>query len=486
VVSRVTWGGVAWTALGLAILAASGAQAQNATAPVVVPAAPPPPVLVAPPAKPLTVADGQAIEEALAASPELAFPAGLRGGPQALANPNVDIRTSADAAFSKAAVTLAQDEHGLLPDPLAVDPNWALRAPYDASADFAAARAEDRIPAWAQGLARRNPIYTGLLAAQRRYRAIRAKGGWQELPTSLTLAHGAKGKEVLHLRARLAAEGYGAASDNPEFDHDLAGEVADFQTRHGLKPTGALNAATVVAMNVPVEARLKTLADNLERERWLPDQAPPDRIIADIAAAEVTLYLDDKPALVMRSIVGEPTRPTPLFVSHVSSIEFNPAWHVPTDIAKAELWPKEARAHGYLARHGFSVVNGMLVQHAGPSSSLGRIKFELPNPFSVYLHDTPGRALFAVDSRGRSHGCVRLEKPNDLAVALLSNQGWTLEKVNDTISKGDTRWVRPKTTVSVFLVYRTAEAPDGGPAIFRPDLYGWDDKLSTALAAASR
>jgi len=132
VVSRVTWGGVAWTALGLAILAASGAQAQNATAPVV----------VAPPAKPLTVADGQAIEEALAASPELAFPAGLRGGPQALANPNVDIRTSADAAFSKAAVTLAQDEHGLLPDPLAVDPNWALRAPYDASADFAAARAK--------------------------------------------------------------------------------------------------------------------------------------------------------------------------------------------------------------------------------------------------------------------------------------------------------------------------------------------------------
>jgi len=487
VVSRVTQGGVAWAVLGLALLAVSGARAQNVTAPVAVPAAPPPPMLPAPPAKPLTVADGQAIEQALAASPELAFPAGLRGGPEALANPNGDIRTSADAAFSKAAITLAQDEHGLLPDPLAVDPNWALREPYDAPADFAAARAEDRIPAWAQGLARRNPIYTGLLAAQRRYRAIRAKGGWQELPAGLTLARGAKGKDVLRLRARLAAEGYGdAASDNPDFDHDLAGLVADFQGRHGLKPTGALNAATVTAMNVPVEARLKTLADNLERERWLPDQAPPDRIVADVAAAEVTLYLDDKPALAMRSIVGEPTKPTPLFVSHVSSIEFNPAWHVPTDIAKAELWPKEARAHGYLARHGFSVVNGMLVQHAGPSSSLGRIKFELPNPFSVYLHDTPGRALFAVDARGRSHGCVRLEKPNDLAVALLSNQGWTLEKVNDTISKGDTRWVRPKTTVSVFLVYRTAEAPDGGPAIFRPDLYGWDDKLSTALAAASR
>ena len=479
--------------LGLALLATQsasahqGASEQNTPVPVVVLPAPPPAMPPPPLPLPLSVADGQAIEQALMAAPELAFPAGLQGGPDALANPNSDVRASADAAFTKAAVTLAEDEHGLLPDPAAIDPNWALRAPYDAAADFAAARAQGDIPAWAQGLARRNPIYTGLLAAQRRYRAIRARGGWQALPEGLTLGRGAKGKEVLRLRVRLAAEGYGDADKgNPDFDRELAAQVADFQTRHGLQPSGVLNAATVAALNVPVEARLKTLAANLERERWLPDQAPPDRIVADVAAAEVTLYDDDKPALVMRSIVGEPTRPTPLFASHVASIEFNPAWHVPTDIAKAELWPKEERAHGYLAKHGFSVVNGVLVQHAGPTSSLGRVKFDMPNPFSVYLHDTPGRALFAVDARGRSHGCVRLEKPNDLAVALLSGQGWTLEKVNDAIAKGDTRWVRPKTTVPVFLVYRTADAPDDGPAIFRPDLYGWDDKLNAALAAAPR
>jgi murein L,D-transpeptidase YcbB/YkuD len=288
---------------------------------------------------------------------------------------------------------------------------------------------------------------------------------------------------VERLRERLAAEGYGDAKGPANYDRALAGEVAEFQVRHELRPTGNLDAATTAAMNVPAATRLWSLAANLERERWLPDQLPPERIEANIGAQEVVLFENDKPVLEMRSIVGEPTKPTPLFVSHVSSIEFNPAWHVPADIAKAELLPK---GHGYLSSHGYSLVDGQLVQHAGPRSSLGRVKFEMPNPFSVYLHDTPGRSLFAVDSRGRSHGCVRLEKPNDLAVALLSDQGWTLDKVNDTIAAGDTRWVRPKTNMPVYLFYRTAEAPDDGPAIFRPDLYGWDGKLAQALIAAAR
>jgi murein L,D-transpeptidase YcbB/YkuD len=105
----------------------------------------------------------------------------------------------------------------------------------------------------------------------------------------------------------------------------------------------------------------------------------------------------------------------------------------------------------------------------------------MPDPFSVYLHDTPGKALFAVDSRGRSHGCVRLEKPKDLALALLSGQGWTADRIDATIAKGATQWVRPAKTMPVFLVYRTAVADGDGPVIFRPDLYGWDMKLNAAL-----
>ena len=474
---------LAAASLGAALLAASTAFAQVAPEPPTAPAAAPPPILPAPPPRPLSVADGQAIERALRAAPEFPFPPEVEGAAGALASRNPRVRAAADAALTRAAEVLAQEERGIIANPTVVDPDWALRAPYDPMVDFAAARTAGRIPAWAAGLARHSPSYVALLADWNRYEAIRAHGGWGALPEGLTLGPGSKSKETPLVRARLAAEGYGVTDVTSHvYDRALAAQVADFQTRHALKPSGVLTSQTVQAMNVPVEARLATLSANLERERWLPDTMPADRIVADIDAAEVTLFQDDKPALTMRSIVGDTKHQTPMFASHVSSIEFNPAWHVPTDIAKAELWPKEARSHGYFAAHGFSVENGQLVQHAGPSSSLGRVKFEMPNPFSVYLHDTPGRALFAVDARGRSHGCVRLEKPNDLAVALLSDQGWTDEKVNDTIAKGDTRWVRPKSMTPVFLIYRTAEATDDGPATFRPDLYGWDMKLNAALA----
>jgi L,D-transpeptidase YcbB len=475
-------GGVVERSLAAACLAAVLTTSAAAQSP-----APPTPATVAPAQAavpqqpPLTVAEGEAIEHALLEASEFPFPAELEGAAKELASHDANRRAAAENALSQAAVTLAQEEHGQLANPSDVDPNWALRGPYDAAADFATARAEGRIVAWAKALPRRDPAYLALLGAARRYEAIRAHGGWK--PLRATLARGAKGGAVLALRDRLAREGYGGAGGHV-FDGSLAAELIEFQGRHGLKPSGVLTPETLAAINVPAAARLATIEANLERARWLPQTLPPNRIEADIAGAEATLFQEDKPVLEMRTVVGDTKHETPMFASHVSSIQFNPAWHVPTNIAKAELWPKQARSPGYFARHGYSVINGQVVQHAGPKSSLGRIKFEMPNPFSVYLHDTPGHALFAVDSRGRSHGCVRLEKPKELAAALLSGQDWDIDRVQETIDKGDTRWVKPSQTVAVFLVYRTAQAVDDGPAIFRPDLYGWDPKLNAALAAS--
>jgi murein L,D-transpeptidase YcbB/YkuD len=476
-------GGVVDRSLAAACLAAVLTTSAAAQSP-----APPAPAAVAPakvaaPPPPLTMVEGEAIEHALLEASEFPFPAELEGAAKELASHDADRRAAAETALSQAAVNLAQDEHGELADPSDIDPNWALRPSYDAGADFAAARADGRVVAWVKALPRRDPAYLVLLGAARRYEAIRAHGGWKALPANLRLARGAKGGAVLALRARLAREGYGG-SGGRVFDGSLAAELIEFQGRHGLKPSGVLTPETLAALNVPAAARLATIEANLERARWLPQTLPPDRIEADIAGAEATLFEDDKPVLEMRTVVGDTKHETPMFASHVSSIQFNPAWHVPADIAKAELWPKEARSPGYFASHGYSVINGQVVQHAGPKSSLGRIKFEMPNPFSVYLHDTPGHALFAVDSRGRSHGCVRLEKPKELAAALLSNQDWDINRVQETIDQGDTRWVKPSQTVAVFLVYRTAQAIDDGPAIFRPDPYGWDPKLNAALAAS--
>ena len=462
----------------VAILFASGAGAQNLII------APPPPAARLP-APPLSLADGEAIERGLLAASEFAFPPQLEGAADNLASADPTLRAAADAVLSKAAILLAADERGDLADPAAVDPNWALRGNYDPAADFAAARAAGRIPAWIDGIVRRDAGYTALLAALVRYQAIAARGSWGALPPGLTLVPGAKGKWVSALRLRLAREGYAAGSPADHvYDANLADAVREFQRRHALRASGDLDAATVQALNVPVAARIVTLRANLERARWLPQQLPDDRIEADLGSAKVTLFEGGQPSLTMRAVVGDPKHPTPLFASHVSSIQFNPAWHVPSSIAKAELWPKQARSPGYFARHGYSVVNGQIVQHAGPHSALGRIKFEMPNPFAVYLHDTPGRALFAVDSRGRSHGCVRLEKPKELALALLASQGWTADRVQAAIDSGVTHWVRPATAMPVFIIDRTAEAPDDGPATFRPDLYGWDGKLALALAGS--
>lgn len=469
-----------WAVLGASLAVGAGLLAARAGAQNVIVLPP----LAAAPAPPLTQADGEAIERGLLAAPEFAFPPQLEGVAGDLVSPDPKVRGAAQTVLTKAAIVLAGDEHGELANPSAIDPSWALRGPYDPAADFAAARAEGRIPAWVAGLVRRDPAYVSLLAALRRYEAINAKGGWRSLPAKLALAPGAKGRWVAALRVRLAREGYGKASPKRPYDAGLAREVRQFQERHALPPSGILTEQTVQALNVAAAVRLASLRANLERARWLPAEMPPNRIEADVAAASVTLFRDGQPSLTMRAIVGDAKHPTPLFGSHVASIQFNPAWHVPADIAKAELFPKEARQPGYFARHGYSVVGGQLVQHAGPKSSLGRIKFEMPNPFAVYLHDTPGRALFAVDARGRSHGCVRLEKPKELALALLASQGWTADRVQAAIDSGVTHWVRPSDAIPVFILYRTAEAPDNGPAIFRPDPYGWDEKLDVALASS--
>jgi murein L,D-transpeptidase YcbB/YkuD len=462
-----------WAALiGAAVLAAAGpAAAQNTASPPPAEAARP----VEKPLPPLTPADGAAIEAALRSATEFAFPAQFEGDAADLASPDPATRAKAQDTLAVAAEALAFAEHGAFADPATIDPDWALRGPYDAAADFEKARAEGRVPAWLDGLKRHDADYLALLAAWRRYQAIAAAGGWPRLPERAS-GKGGKARFAAAARARLDKEGYGGDS--------LAEETAEFQRRHALAPTGVLDSKTIETMNVPVEARLATLGANLVRARWLPDPLPPDRIVADIAAAEVTLLRDGEPALTMRAIVGDKKHLTPIFASRVSNIVFNPAWHVPASIAKAELYPKEARSRGYFARNDFSVINGQLVQHAGPKSALGRIKFDMPDPFNVYLHDTPGKALFAVDSRGRSHGCVRLEKPKELALELLSAQGWDDDRIEATIDKGDTLWVRPRQSVPVFVIYRTAEAADDGPATFRPDVYGWDSKLNAALAGA--
>jgi murein L,D-transpeptidase YcbB/YkuD len=176
-----------------------------------------------------------------------------------------------------------------------------------------------------------------------------------------------------------------------------------------------------------------------------------------------------------RAIVGDRDNKTPIFDDLIRYIEINPSWYVPTSIVP-ELLEKEARKPGYLAANGFEWRGGgsTLVQKPGPTNALGRIKFLFPNHHSVYLHDTPQRSLFLRSQRGLSHGCVRVEKPDELALFLLGDQGWSLPRLLDAYTAPRTLRVELTRPVPIFLDYRTAFVDERGRLNLRPDLYRYD------------
>jgi murein L,D-transpeptidase YcbB/YkuD len=289
------------------------------------------------------------------------------------------------------------------------------------------------------------------------------------------------------LRERLASEGYSSpTSATPDlFDAGLQAALANFQRHHALTDDGALAAATRAALNISAATRAEQIEANLERWRWLPHRLPPERIEVDVAGQTVRFLQADCETLSMKAVVGDPKHRTPMFASQVEAVTFNPPWNVPASIATAEILPKAAKDPGYLAANDFVFVEGRLQQKAGPKSALGQIKFELPSPFGVYLHDTPSKSAFARIRRDLSHGCMRLEKPSALAALLLAPQGWTPETIAAAIAAGRTQTVRLKTPTALYVLYWTARVDPAGLVAFSPDIYGWDQKLTEALDAAA-
>jgi len=369
---------------------------------------------------------------------------------------------------------------------------WGLHpATYDPTPDFLRAAAQDRLQAWLDSLP---PPYTGYDALKTGlaiYRGIAQRGGWPTLAAGADLKQGVSDPRVAQLRARLAIEDTSVqASSSPVFDAALAQAVIRAQKRYGLEPTGALDKSTLAALNVPTSQRVAQILANMERWRWLPQTLPSDRIQVNIAAAVLTVFHSETPTLSMRAVTGRPGDETPMLSSVISSVIFNPPWNVPSDIAAKELWPKERAHPGYFARNDFVVIRGAdgstrIQQKAGDMSALGRVKFDFPNIYSVYLHDTPTHSTFGRYSRMVSHGCVRLEKPVVLAEEVMKGDPkWTPDAINQAIEKGDTVRASLPRPIAVFLFYWTAFATEDGVVSFRGDPYDWDRALMQRIAAA--
>ncbi|MBV9966909.1 MAG: L,D-transpeptidase family protein [Alphaproteobacteria bacterium] len=225
---------------------------------------------------------------------------------------------------------------------------------------------------------------------------------------------------------------------------------------------------------------------NLERQRWLPRRLPPDRVWVNAADERAVLYRGDQPVFSTKVVVGQDVlrNQSPEFQAMITGVIFNPPWNIPPAIAANEILPKASRDPSYLALHHMIMLpDGTVQQVAGPNSGLGQLMLDMKNRFDVYLHDTPGKGVFARDDRRVSHGCIRVENPRELA-ALLMRQ--PIDAINQTIARGGTTESMLPQPVPVFVVYETAFADGDGRLQFTPDAYGRDSEIWQYLTEGRR
>jgi murein L,D-transpeptidase YcbB/YkuD len=297
--------------------------------------------------------------------------------------------------------------------------------------------------------------------------------------------------------------------DSSAYGGPLVDAVKRFQRRHGLDDDGRLGPATIRQLNVPLHDRVRQLQLTLERWRWLPAEFSAPPIIVNIPDFRLrVLDENNKVAMDMRVIVGQAMRTqTPIFTRDMTYVVLRPYWNVPPGVLRNEILPAIQRDSGYLAHDRYEVtthkgrvvtsgeVSGEVLaqlragtltvrQKPGPTNALGLVKLIFPNEHNVYLHGTPSQLLFSHSRRDFSHGCIRVEKPAELAAWVLrNNPGWTLEPVRQEMHSGkDDVTVNLVKRMPVFIVYGTALTYETGEVHFSDDIYGHDGTLAAMLA----
>ena len=341
------------------------------------------------------------------------------------------------------------------------------------------------------------------------YAAIQVRGGWPAIPVNTNLASKVAGPAVALLRKRLVI------SDDlaPQFeagdayDAALVDAVKHFQLRHGLNATGIVDPQTLHALNVPVATRIKQLDASLERLLGMDFVFAERYVVVNIPAAFVEAVANDRVERRYRVIVGKVDKPSPTLSAYITAVDLNPTWTVPLSITRNEIIRHMRRDPSYLNRMHMRVIgsrdeeisprsidwlsdrspNFTIRQDPGASNALGRVKIDMPNPYSVYMHDTPARDLFADDYRFDSHGCTRVDNVRDLAAWILEDTpGWDRAAIDAGIAAGHYRAVDLQHRIPVAWVYLTGWVSRDGAVNFRDDVYNHDQTLDRdALADAA-
>jgi len=406
--------------------------------------------------------------------------------------PTAEQYAEADVLLTATYAALGEDYLSGQVDPKSISQSWHID-PQDENVDSALVRTLTRTPLDKSIAAMRpqDPEYAALQKELVHYRDIVSKGGFPKVPAGKALKHGDRDtpQRIAALRARLSAEGIAvpggdSAAAGGVFDAGLAGAVAVFQAHHGIAVDSALGAETLDALNVPAAYRLGQIAANLERDRWMPRSLGQRYILVNVPAFHLDAYDSGQKVLDMKVIVGQEyeDKATPVFADSMETVVFRPYWLITPDIQAKETEPKIAADPNYLAANNLEYYKDggatRIRQKPGPENSLGLVKFLFPNDFNIYLHDTPQKELFDKDVRAFSHGCIRVEKPVELAAWVL---GWDQSKVTQYEQGQDNNAVKLPRKLPVYIEYATAYVRDG-QLYFGNDLYHRDDQLVKAMA----
>lgn len=413
-----------------------------------------------------------------------------------------------DMHLTDAIITAIKDLNGNLLPPKLLGPLWKLKTK------------EANTLAYLQGVKRGTPVST-MLQSQRPSHAQYAKlrealrGLLQSSTHKPMLTNGNKlnpgdtGDAVYQLAQRLAAEGLinsqrYSHDTSAKYDKNLTKAVQKFQKRRGLLADGILGDRTRAALNTSSADIALKVSLNLQRWRAAPKHFPDSHILVNTAAYKMELHDNGKKALEMDVVVGKRDRQTPSFTETMTSLVLNPNWNIPNRITKEEILPQLREDPDYAKRRGIRALLDnkhvpwanieyeefwadefpyRLQQTAGSRNALGRYKFMFPNPYLVYLHDTPYKKLFSKHNRAYSHGCVRLAEPQKLANYLLAKKGWSESKVKKVVKRGKRRMIALDEPLQVYLMYLTSWVNDKGTLELYPDVYQQDEQATAVIAS---
>jgi len=426
---------------------------------------------------------------------------------QQQADPSADAAIELEIRTTLAVVELSHDlARGRLVAAQA-DPSWHIAQPeFDAVSFLLTAINRGDLRQSFANLAPRKPGYQSLRQTLNRYqKLLENHDGWLHIPASKAIQPGTTNTVIPLIRKRIAqayqadgvTEYHVGTSDSTYYDDELVTAIQAFQAQHGLNTDGVIGRNTIQALNTSLSWKIRQLRINMERLRWLPRDLGERYLLVNTAGFRLTAAEQGRHVLSMRIIVGREYRSTPSFDGALSHMVLNPYWNVPVSIARKDLLPKQQNDPDYFTsqhirvypgynrnaeaidpdtvdwqaiQHGFPYV---LRQDPGQHNALGQIKFMFANPFNIYLHDTPSKSLFQKDIRTFSSGCIRLEKPLELAAFAL-NTPELPDDFRKKIESGETRSVHLTKQLPVYLVYITAWVDEQEKVHFSPDIYDRD------------